>query len=109
MVGTTVKIKYLSDDGNLYAVNCPTWANAIAGNPLSTGTDLPKPVGLRARYRMLRNVATGREKRVKVHSAAAAFYTEAMGTAHAAVDDGTVNGFGDAESAGRIGERFLDR
>jgi hypothetical protein len=109
MAGPVVKTHYVSDTGVAYAIPAPTWQNTLAGNTAAVGTDVPAPKGFRARYRMIRNSANGREKKVKVGVITATFWTENMGTAHTDVDDGTTNGIPAATSAGRIGERQLDR
>jgi hypothetical protein len=105
MSGPRATIRYLSDDGNEYAVGCPTWQIALAGNPAGTGTELQAPKGLRPRYRMIRNTDNGREKRVVCASVASTFWAEAMHTTHTAVDDGTTAGIANAEAAGRVGEK----
>lgn len=109
MAGPVTRIKYLSDDGNTYAVPCPNWQNALAGNPATSAGDLTPPKGFRARYRMLQDTATGREKRVKCHAISSPFWSEVAGSSHTNVDDGTTNGIASAVSAGRIGERQLIR
>lgn len=109
MVGPVNKIDYLSDSGTHYAVSIPAWQVVLAGGAAPTGALNPPPKGFRARYRMIQNTATGREKKVKVHAVTSTFWTEAMNTSHTAVDDGTTAGIATAISAGRIGERQLNR
>lgn len=105
MAGPTQLIQYTSDAGVAFAISCPVWQNVIAGNVNATATGTP-PKGFRARYRMIRDVLSGKERKIKVGSVTQTFWTEPMDTQHAnvTVADGSTATVG---SAGRIGERNL--
>jgi len=111
MTGPVHRRKYTSDDGHVYAIPVPDWQEGIAGNTmaLADGTEDPTPHSFRARYRMIQNTATGREKKVKVGVLTGAFWTNPMGHDLGAVDDGTTAGIAAAIEGGRIGERVLNR
>lgn len=105
MVGPRFLAHYVNDTGATYAVSIPAWQQALAGGTAATGVDLQPPKGFRPRYRMLYNTANGREKKVVCTVIGSAFWTEAMNTAHTAVDDGTTAGIANAKTAGRVGEK----
>ena len=113
MAGPTVRAQYLSDDGNHYCVELPTWESAMQGTTAVACTTQAKlPRGYHRRKRLFRYDSNGQEQAVTVLLPTDTLWTTAIGTAKAMVqspDFNTVPGTANATFQGAIGERRLDR
>jgi hypothetical protein len=108
MAGPAIHIDYASDNGTHYRTLNPVWQNTIAGNIAAT-TSNTKPAGMRRRYRMIQDPATGREFKVTVGSITSAAWTAALGSSAGTVVVADGSSIPGALFAGAIGERRLIR